>query len=288
MRRDPGFLLGHLLGHYSLARSFWVHTVLIGWLFGLLTAYLTTGLLDSYPVRYSSIAVLFLVPAAFVLWVWSNIGTFASAVRRLTSGEGWFWSLVTMLLLSMGTRQSLPEFRALLPFLSEHFMVAMGNQPGEPFSVRIVDSGKTVEFVGGVNDGAAQALREIVEPAKKVTMVRLNSTGGWLHEGVRMAEVIRYFRLDTTVSEECASACTIAFLAGLDRTASKEAVLGFHSGRPVGGLLPSKGLDQRDERAIYVQAGVDKAFVERVLSTPPESLWTPTHYELLRSGVLTR
>ena len=262
--------------------------MLLGWLFSLLTAYLTARLVDSYPVRYSSLAALVLVPTALALWAWSNVGAFAAATRRLLSGRGWFWSLVAMLLLFMGAREAVPELRTLRPFLSEHFTVAMGAQPGEPFTVTLADAGKTVEFVGGINDSAAKALREVVGPAPKVTTVRLNSRGGWLHEGVKMGEVIKYFRLNTTVKDECASACTIAFLAGLDRTASQGAILGFHSARPVGGLLASKGLDRRDERGIYVQAGVDKSFVERVLSTPPGSIWAPTRYELVRSGVLTR
>ena len=286
-RREAGLLLRHLLGHYSLPRSFWVHTVLVGWLFGSLATYLSARLVDTHPVRYSSMAALLLVPAGILLWAWSSFGAFVSALRHLLSGRSWFWPLVTILFLGLVARQATPELRALRPFLSEHLTVALGSQPGEPFTVRLMDSGRTVDFSGGINYGAADALREVVAPAPKVTTVRLNSPGGWLHEGVKMAEVIKYFRLNTTVSDSCASACTIAFLAGLDRTASQGAVLGFHSARPVGGLLGPKGKRQ-DERAVFADAGIDKAFVDRVLATPFEEVWTPTRHELLTSGVLTR
>jgi hypothetical protein len=287
-RRPSSFFTSHLLGHYSLPRSFWLHTVLLGWLFGALTAHLAARLVDSYPARYSSMAALLFVPMATVLWAWSNIGTLASALRRLFRGEGWFWALVTMCLMGLLATAVLPQLRVLRPFLSEHLTVALGEQPGEPYTVKLVDSGRTVEFTGGVNDGAAKALRDVVGPAPKVTTVRLNSPGGWMHEGVRMAEVIRHFRLNTTVREECASACTVAFLAGLDRTVSPGAALGFHSGRPVGGLLGGRPGNRRSERAIYAEAGIDNAFIDRVLATPFESVWVPTRHELLRGGVLTR
>ena len=286
--RAPGFFVKHLIGHYSLPRSFWVHSVLLGWLFALLTAHFTARLVDGHPARYGSILAMLLVPAAFLLWTWSNIGVLASALRRLFSGEGWFWSLVAMLVVGAGAQQVVPQMRALRPFLAEHLTVALGRQPGEPFTVKLVDAGRTVEFSGGVNDGAAQALRDVIAPAPKVTTVRLASPGGWMREGAKMAEVIRYFRLNTTVRDECASACTVAFLAGLDRTAAPGAVLGFHSSRPIGGLLGGDPGDRRQEHAVYAAAQIDDAFIDRILQTPFEGIWVPTRHELLRSGVLTR
>ena len=283
-----GFFTKHLIGHYSLPRAFWLHTVLLGWLLALLTAHFTARLVDANPARYGSMLALVLVPVALLFWTWSNIGVFASALRRLFSGDGWFWSLVAMLVVIAGAQEVVPQMRALRPFLSEHLTVALGRQPGEPFTVKLVDAGRTVEFTGGVNDGAAQALRDVIGPAPKVTTVRLASPGGWMREGARMAEVIRYFRLNTTVSEACASACTVAFLAGLDRTAAPGAVLGFHSARPVGGLLGGGRANRSKERAVYAAAHIDEAFIDRILQTPFEDVWIPTRHEMLRAGVLTR
>jgi hypothetical protein len=283
-----GFFTRHLIGHYPLPRAFWVHTVLLGWLLALLTAHFTARLVDSNPARYGSVVALVLVPMALLFWTWSNIGVFASALRRLFRDEGWFWSLVAMLVVVAGAQEVVPQMRALRPFLSEHLTVALGRQPGEPFTVKLVDAGRTVEFTGGVNDGAAQALRDVIAPAPKVTTVRLASPGGWMREGARMAEVIRYFRLNTTVSGACASACTVAFLAGLDRTAAPGAVLGFHSARPVGGLLGGGRSDRHRERAVYAAAKIDDAFIDHILRTPFEDVWIPTRQEMLRAGVLTR
>lgn len=57
-RRERGFFLSHLLGDYSLPRSFWVHTILLGWLFGALTAHVAARIADAYPARYSSLAAM--------------------------------------------------------------------------------------------------------------------------------------------------------------------------------------------------------------------------------------
>ncbi|MEO8805896.1 MAG: hypothetical protein ABI433_07430 [Burkholderiaceae bacterium] len=128
----------------------------------------------------------------------------------------------------------------------------------------------------------------MIGPAPKVTTVRLESPGGWMREGERMANVVKRFGLHTNVATECMSACTIVLLAGLDRTADEAAMVGFHRGRAIGATRSSEGRPGKDESEIYLRAGVDKEFVQRIVSTPHESVWVPTRRELLKARVLTR
>jgi hypothetical protein len=56
------------------------------------------------------------------------------------------------------------------------------------------------------------------------------SPGGKILEGVRLADLIRFGKIATTVpgSSQCASACFIAFAAGSNKYASYTASVGVH------------------------------------------------------------
>src|SRR5438270_6609347 len=93
----------------------------------------------------------------------------------------------------------------------------------------------------------------------------LDSVGGRLGEGEKLYELIRSRGLDTYVSSQCVSACTMAFAGGHNRYLREGAVLGFHKGAFPG--ANDGGLDQV-QKAIFVRAGFDAAFITKALSTP--------------------
>jgi hypothetical protein len=100
--------------------------------------------------------------------------------------------------------------------------------------------------------------------------------------------MIRNRRLATRVETGCASACTIAFLGGNDRSISPGGRLGFHQGSFPG--LGSNDLyeSNRDMRRFLVASGVTPEFAQRVIDTPPNEIWTPTPQELLAGRVVQR
>jgi hypothetical protein len=93
--------------------------------------------------------------------------------------------------------------------------------------------------------------------------------------------------LNTYVSAQCQSACTVAFSGGVERVLLHGAVLGFHRGS-------FAGEDEKDspelqgQRKIFTEAGYDSSFIARALATPSWRMWKPTEAELLKSGVVTR
>ena len=116
----------------------------------------------------------------------------------------------------------------------------------------------------------------------------LNSPGGWIKEGERMAQVIRRYQIHTHVEEECFSSCTLVFLAGLDRTMGPHAALGFHRGRSIGESGRRQTSTRKEEADIYLRAGLNRDFVQKILATPHSDIWVPTRRELLQAQVLTR
>jgi hypothetical protein len=286
---QPGLLFGHLIGRYSLGRSFWLHTVVIGWIVAFAGGYACNWIGERWPVRYLSMAVLVLQPIFILVWLWSTAGTVVSAVRRLFSGPSRWWAVLALLVLAGSVEGMHQQLRSLRPFVAEHWAVARGEQAGAPFRVTTQADGRAVIFSGATNEGAATALEAAVKAAPKATLVVLDSPGGWVKEGLLMADVIHRYNMSTHVDKTCASACTLAFLAGLDRTAGPDSRLGFHQGRAIGESADDdRSLSQRELAQMYQRAGVAPDFARHVVQVPSNDIWVPSRNELLRAQVLTR
>jgi hypothetical protein len=96
--------------------------------------------------------------------------------------------------------------------------------------------------------------------------------------------LIRSRALNTYVSSQCLSACTMAFAGGRERYLREGAVLGFHKGAFPG--INDKGLDQL-QKAIFVRAGFDAGFIAKALSTPNSDMYQPDSSVLLSAHVIT-
>lgn len=284
--RESGLFIKHLKGDYSLGRSYWMHTVLLGMGTSWLGIYAIQKVGEHHAARHVSMALLVYLGVALLLTVWSVAGAWMSAMKHLFGRGRRLWAILAMLSLAAIAFGTMKEYADLRPALREHWDIAQGQQPGKKFQVTLLNDGRVVAFNGGVNEGASRALDQVIADAPRVTTVLLESPGGWMREGRRMAAVIQRYGLSTRVEGECHSACTVVFLAGVDRTLGEQAVLGFHRGRRPG--EDSKG--ESDERSgeAYIKAGLPQAFVQRILDTPNDEIWTPSRRELLKAGVLTR
>ena len=80
----------------------------------------------------------------------------------------------------------------------------------------------------------------------------------------------------------------MAFLGGKIRVLSATAKLGFH--QPAFPVFTESHFRPEVEkhRALYLAAGVRQDFIDRALSTPNATLWTPSHPDLLAAGMITR
>lgn len=284
-----GFFWRHLVGEYSLGRSYWLHTVLLAWGLAAVGAWVLRELGDRSSMRAVSIAVLCVEPLVVAVWLWSMFGTIMSALRRFLGGGVIVWSLLALVSLGVATVATVRELGKMAPFLKEHWAVAQGKQPTEGFEVTLRDEGRVVAFSGGINDGAAAAIDKAIGDGPRVGMLLLHSPGGWLREGRRMAEVVRRYRINTRVEGECFSACTLVLLAGASRSAGEQARIGFHRGRSIGESSEDRAAPaEREESDLYASAGLKPEFVKRIVGTPNDSIWIPSRNELLREDVLTR
>jgi hypothetical protein len=130
-------------------------------------------------------------------------------------------------------------------------------------------------------------LARALDRAPGVRTVSFDSGGGWVREGRLLAGVISQRGLATNVDVECSSACTLAFLAGRERTLGPGALIGFHQVRLVGQSDDARALDVAQTEAMYRSAGLPTDFLDKVMATPPDQMWYPTPAELLTAKVIT-
>ena len=139
----------------------------------------------------------------------------------------------------------------------------------------------TIVITGDIALGDADTFKALVKQAndggKLVGNLRLNSTGGSLLEGVKLADAVRYAKLSTNVGKNavCASACFLVFAAGNSKFASYGAQIGVH------GASDQSGNETIGANAATVSMakiakdlGVPPAIIGRMVVTPPtEVVW---------------
>lgn len=100
--------------------------------------------------------------------------------------------------------------------------------------------------------------------------------------------VVRRFDLATRARGDCASACTLVFIAGHSRALEPGARLGFHGYNmrsPMPGLIDPAEEMARDS-AVFHAAGVDKGFMACVMAVSHREMWFPSRQRLIAAGVI--
>lgn len=80
---------------------------------------------------------------------------------------------------------------------------------------------------GEITHDGDRLFKEVVRANPSLTVVQIESDGGYVSEAMEMARMIRSLKLDTASMGRCASACTLIFLAGKSRYLGPEARISF-------------------------------------------------------------
>ncbi len=229
-------------------------------------------------------AVLCAVAAAFAI---HQIGLLTVAARRV--GGRWAFAATSgaaaAAVLAVG---ALTVDRAV-PALMEMWSIYTGDTALNQLAVRVGADGSTLFVEGSYGLGGEELVRQALDHNPGIRTVVLSGPGGRLSVGFELYDMFRERKLATRVDDECASACTIAFLGGVERSISPGGRLGFHRGSFPG--LSDNDLFEtnRDLRRflLYI-AKLAPQFVDRVFATPAEEIWEPTPQELLAGRVINR
>lgn len=238
-------------------------------------------------VTLAHIAIPALLCAAATVFAVFQIGLVTVAARRV-GGRGAFAAT------SGAAAAALLAIAALLidraaPTLVEMWAIYTGDAALNQLTVRVSPDGSTLYVEGSYGLGGEDTVRQALEHNPGVRTVVLAGPGGRISVGFELYELFRERKLATRVDDECASACTIAFLGGVERSISPGGRLGFHRGSFPGLSDNDMYESNRDFRRflLYI-AKLTPQFVDRVFATPPDDIWEPTPQELLAGRVINR
>ncbi len=160
-----------------------------------------------------------------------------------------------------------------------------------PSSLLVITRPQALVLIGAFGIGSAVQVAAVLAKAPAVRRIELDSNGGLLVEAEKIAQLIRDRGLDTVAAGDCLSACTHVLLAGMHRTATRRARIGFH--RPFVLADTTQVPDAASPypviiaRGFYERAHVPAAFIDRVFATPSSTMWYPKRAELLENHILT-
>lgn len=172
-------------------------------------------------------------------------------------------------------------------------------------TITVSADGQTVYVVGMLFDGTFHLFDDVLLKAPRARRVHLSSAGGYTLEARLMASLVRKRKLDTYVEVYCASACTQVFAAGQTRVLGPAAQLGFHQASLIDDSSGETITRERTDRKLtattvfgingndtlrlaYELIGIDQAFIDKALSHSFESMWLPSHQELIDAHFVTR
>jgi hypothetical protein len=135
-----------------------------------------------------------------------------------------------------------------------------------------------VQISGRIEIGDGEIFFGALEQAKAagniVASVELNSPGGRLVEGAKLAAVIKGERLATYVGTggACASACFLAFAAGNPKFAGPGALIGVHKASDSGGRETASRTATHSMADFARELGVPSSIVRRMMVTPADQI----------------
>lgn len=132
----------------------------------------------------------------------------------------------------------------------------------------------TGEIAPGDTANLQTAIKSANDAGKLATSVRLNSIGGNLIEGVKLAEAVKFAKMATNVglNATCASACFLIFAAGEAKYANYSARVGVHGASDQGEETIRSSAATVSMARVAKDLGVPAAIVGRMVVTPPNDM----------------
>lgn len=283
------YIKDHWYGKQSLTRSLAFNTIASN--IGLLLAIsYSTNWLKAHSTVSDSTLLFCLIPLWALILTWQSVGSFRSASKRIKnygSSANFYAALAVTLLsvvlaLSSIANQMGEEIDYVQRGVDEY-------RPAEPTYTLELNSDDELILRGDIGYGATRQMKSLIEQNPAITQVLLESDGGLIVEARGIANLITENNLNTAVATRCYSACTIVFIAGVERKLNQHAQLGFHQYKLDSAYLPwIKPKEEQSKDLAYFEAkNVEPWFLETIYNTPHSEIWTPSKAVLLDAGVVT-
>jgi hypothetical protein len=257
----------------------------------ILPTVITIGYSEFRPLRHhlraEAAVILLLTALPLCLWVWGIVGIIRSANRHTSRGGKLLWANVARVMVCISVIATGIQLQThLLPESRLMASLAAGHDPLDMVTVEATPDGRTIMLDGTLGEGSIDKVQRVIDASPDATTLVLNSDGGRETAAEELALRVRQRHLNTLVQDHCLSACTFVFLAGIKREVADDADLGFHQGTADGLSAMQKSILIQRMVDLYRSQGVREWFIDRIVATPPASMWYPTKEELTRAGVI--
>lgn len=285
-------------GDIELGHAFWGWWGLAGHLVELVRTFVTETL-DVEPA-ISETTYWNIHGAIHIPWVIANVlfmvAVWRSARRRVrerhVAGRWAVWARATQCIIVLSGVWVGYEAVIVGYSIREQIREAPNDRNAGRWALRLMRDGTELELIGDIATGLARDVERTLRENPRLRVVHLDSPGGSAFEGIRIRARLRARGIDTLVTADCSSACTLIYVAGKTRWIGPQGRLGFHD--VSAGVSPNlidrvQAVAMRQEMSrLYTLAGVESGFVRRAMATPSASILVPTTQELLDAKVVTQ
>jgi hypothetical protein len=284
---SSNFIISHWRGDLDLGIAYWVNAFLLTGIIGISLPFLSEWIATSVSsIRLSAAVGIIAIGFGLSVSIWASVGVWRSARRHESRGGNPTWAALAQMAVLIGFIGIVAQLSSTSATVRELANIATGNDPiGEPATVAVSGDGLEIILTGPLSEGAAAEFERVADLAPDARVVILSSEGGREFEARRISEFVAERGLDTFVEDDCLSACTMIFLAGVYRELAPGARLGFHQADFSGTTVQDRESMTASMRQFFRERGVRSPFIERAFDTPAEDMWFPTHRRLLLAGV---
>jgi len=288
------YIRAHWRGDQTLMWTFWVNVVALRAVILYVERFTHPPFIDQSSTAIVLTALYFVVFQLFV-FAWQAHGlikacdtylkALGSYMTVLSAQMGLGICLIVTVIYVAGAVQSLfadPEAMQVNQRLKNR-------SPLSDYTLSVSDDGTRVHLNGDLRIGITEELARVLGQHTRVGTIVLTSNGGRVIEGRGLARLIGEKRLHTHVPDMCKSACTTAFIGGVNRTLGPQGKLGFHQ-FSLDAVYPSLYVNAKEEQnidlAFYARQKIDPGFLEKIFQTSSADMWFPHFRELLAAGVV--
>lgn len=288
---DPAlrsYFARHWRGDLSLPTSFWVNGVLVAIVFAeLVFAVPWISFVGSAP-KLCSWTIIVLWVLLGVITVWQFVGIWRACANQAQQGGSTFWRTTARIVIVLALLKSLGEFVSIgAPQIYEYSQIGIGRDPLGTYELSVTKGGSELQINGALVFGLTDDVRGTLDANPSIRILGMNSKGGRTSEARKLRDLVDARGLTTSTEVECLSACSLAYAAGKYRLLGKDARLGFHQYSFPGTSDINLHAQYEKDKKDWLARGFASTMVDRAFATPNSEIWTPSHDELLKWGVVT-
>ena len=289
-----GFIGKHWKGEYSLSISFWLNFVFVTVVYHFIEPFLQRPFVDQ-PWVLISVTITYLIVCRLIIYPWQVIGLLRASDKHYLAHDraivryGVQAIIVTSLALTVahiiGSVQFLVVYKQKMDYRAQIDKT--------DYSLTLTHEKQLIHLKGPLGFGITDAVAQMLIENPHIHGIILDSEGGQIYEGRGLARLIETNDLDTYSFEGCSSACTTAFIGGINRYLGTNARLGFHRYKfdsyKIRQFALFYDLENEQERdlALYRSKQIKGEFLQKVFEMPPNKMWFPSADVLLDAGVVT-